>query len=169
MAGRWAGRLGRRGLALLMLSGLAACAGSGDGGGTAPRACTPTAPCEPAPDPASVSFRNNIQPMIFTPSCALGGCHDAVSSTQALNLSTGAAYRQLVNVRSTEQRNLKRVLPGDPDASYLVRKIENAMGITGTIMPQGCDTGVGLNGAPCLTADQIQAVRTWICACAPNN
>jgi hypothetical protein len=149
-------------MALFLLAWLTGCAGSGPGG-TPPATCTPTVPRD------SISYKNNIQP-VFTTSCALGGCHDATSSAQGLNLSAGASYRQLVNVPSTEQRTVKRVQPGDPTASYLVRKIKNTEGITGTIMPQGClNGGTGTNGAPCLTGDQMDMISTWILACAPNN
>jgi hypothetical protein len=53
-----------------------------------------------------------------------------------------------------------RVAPGNPDASYLVRKLEGAPGITGQRMPFG---------GPFLDAAAIQQVRAWIAAGAPNN
>jgi hypothetical protein len=52
-----------------------------------------------------------------------------------------------------------RVVAGDPDASYLVRKIEDAVGIQGTAMPPGNP----------LSADQVQLVRDWIAAGALND
>ena len=66
---------------------------------------------------------------------------------------------------------MKRVVPGNPDASYLVRKIEGTPGITPVQMPQGCpnDSGIGTLGAPCLKMDEMHMFRTWINACAPNN
>ncbi len=164
MRGRRLGRRAPRGLTLLLGAWLSACAGSGPDGGS-----TPPPKCKPSVDPASVSFQGNLQP-VFTASCALGGCHDAASSVQGLNLSVGASYSQLVNMRSTEKRTLKRVQPGAPDASYLIQKLEDTPGISGTIMPPGCSAGgTGTNGAPCLTADQMEMFRTWILACAPNN
>ena len=36
------------------------------------------------------------------------------------------------------------------------------------LMPQGCP-GNPLQGAQCLTPDEIDAIQTWILACAPNN
>jgi hypothetical protein len=152
------------GLALLAaVCILGGCAGEGreaggDGGGRP--ACTPSV------DPQTVSFRNNIQPL-FNRSCAVGGCHDAATRAQFLSLAPGDAYQQTVRRRSTQQP-LSLVDPGDPDASYLVRKIEGTPGIAGVLMPQGCP-GTPLNGAVCLGADEMQAVRTWILACAPRN
>ena len=73
-----------------------------------------------------------------------------------------------MNRRSTETLALSLVEPGDPDASYLVRKIRGDAGIAGVLMPQGCP-GNPLQGAQCLTPDEIDAIETWILACAPNN
>jgi hypothetical protein len=53
-----------------------------------------------------------------------------------------------------------RVAAGNPDASYLVHKIEGAAGITGSRMPLG--------GAP-LDPALIANVRTWIIEGAQNN
>jgi hypothetical protein len=55
---------------------------------------------------------------------------------------------------------VQRVNPGDPDASYLVRKLEGAPGISGDRMPLG--------GAP-LGAALIADVRAWIAAGAAND
>ena len=53
-----------------------------------------------------------------------------------------------------------RVIPVDPDRSYLVRTIEGASGIVGQRMP--------ING-PYLTGAQIAIVRQWIAQGAPRN
>ena len=73
-----------------------------------------------------------------------------------------------MNRRSTQNLALKIILPGDPDDSYLVQKIRGGAGIAGVLMPQGCP-GNPLQGAQCLTPDEIDAIQTWILACAPNN
>src|SRR5689334_18643017 len=91
--------------------------GNGDGGGGQP-ACKP-------PATPTVSFANNIQP-IFNRSCALTGCHAPGSLGGNLDLSAGNSYRQIVNHASFQQPRKKRVMPGDPDASYLVQKLEGA-------------------------------------------
>jgi hypothetical protein len=151
-------------IASIVLSGLlAGCAGSGDGGddgGRGPgQACTP--PAQP-----TVSFAANVQP-IFNASCALGGCHDSATRAQALDLS-GNARNNVVTVRSTELRQDVLVRPGRPDDSYLQRKIDGTPPIAGVLMPQGCPQNP-LNGAMCLSPDQIAAIRTWITECALAN
>jgi hypothetical protein len=52
------------------------------------------------------------------------------------------------------------VIPGNPDLSYLVRKLEGGPGITGARMPLG---------GPPLDPALIANVRAWITAGAPNN
>ena len=102
-----------------------------------------------------------LQSTIFTPICS--GCHTGGGGSlpSSMNLSNAAAsFAALVGVASTEQPAVLRVSPGDPDASYLVRKIEGAAGITGARMPLG--------GAP-LDAATIANVRTWIGEGAQNN
>lgn len=142
---------------------LSGCAGSGrddDGGGPKPPACRP-------PDEPSVLFSANIQPFLQT-SCAVGGCHLGPVPAQQLDLSTGRAYGETVNVRSTEVPQLL-VDPGKPDDSYLLRKAETAAGIVGEPMPPpGCPTPPR-NAAVCPTDGELAALRQWITECAPDN
>jgi len=114
----------------------------------------------PPPPPPTVTLAQ-LQSTIFTPSCA--GCHTGGGAVlpSSMNLSnTAASYAALVGVASTEQPAVQRVNPGDPDASYLVRKLEGAPGISGDRMPLG--------GAP-LGAALIADVRAWIAAGAAND
>jgi hypothetical protein len=143
---------------------LVGCAGGGSGGGGG--ASKPS--CKPTVDPAAAPhYAANIQP-IYNRSCALAGCHLGPGAVQFLDLSAGKSYGQTVGKHSTELRNLVLVKPNDPDASYLFKKIRGDPDISGTIMPQGCP-GAPLRGAICLTADEMDAIRTWILACAPKN
>lgn len=115
-----------------------------------------------------MSLANNVQP-IFDASCALGGCHAGAPPLPGdLDLSTGASRRDLVKVASFQMPARDRVAPGDPDESYLVRKIENAADIFGEQMPLGCP-GTPQGGAVCLTNNQILAIRTWVSECALDN
>ncbi|TMA49771.1 MAG: hypothetical protein E6J83_01100 [Deltaproteobacteria bacterium] len=155
--------LGAAEIALLAITCLlTACAGSGGGGGGG----APKPACKP-PATTTVSFSANIQP-IFNRSCALAGCHVGPVPTGPVDLSVGQAYGQTVNVKSAQQPTLKRFLPGKPDLSYIVRKIEGGPNISGIFMPQGCP-GAPLNGARCLSADEIAAIRQWVTECALNN
>jgi hypothetical protein len=99
-----------------------------------------------------VSFEAQIQP-ILSVNCALAGCHGNGSSSAGLTLGAGAALSNLVNVPSSQQPGLRRVDPGNPDDSYLVRKIEGGPAITGGRMP--------LNRTP-LAASEIALIRLWI-------
>ncbi|MBL8267948.1 CHRD domain-containing protein, partial [Steroidobacter sp.] len=117
-------------------------------------------PAPPPPPPAAATL-TQLQSTIFTPSCS--GCHTGggASLPSSMNLSNAAAtFAALVGVASTEQPAVQRVDAGDPDASYLVRKLEGAAGITGARMPLG---GAALD--PVLIAN----VRAWITAGALNN
>ena len=68
----------------------------------------------------------------------------------------------------TEIPRLLRIKPGKPNDSYLVQKIEGTPGIAGLQEPPGCP-GPPLNGAQCLSADDISAIRQWITEGALNN
>jgi hypothetical protein len=94
---------------------------------------------------------------------ACTGCHNAQGARFAgnLDLTGSAAYAQLVNAASTGKAGAVRVVPGDPDDSYLVHKIEGAPGIVGQRMPR-------TNG-PFLTPGQTLIIRTWISRGAQNN
>ncbi len=108
---------------------------------------------------ATVSFAADIQP-IFDQNCALAGCHSAASASAGLVLAAGSAFDNLVGAPSSQQPATSRVASGDPDNSYLVRKIEGAAGISGGRMPQN---------RPPLSAAQIASIRTWITEGAQNN
>ena len=90
-------------------------------------------------------------------------CHTNVGRNPAagLNLLHDVAYAQLVNVSSVQRPATPRVLPGNPDGSYLVQKIEGRVGIVGLRMP--------LNGPPYLTNGQILILRRWIELGAPRD
>lgn len=105
-----------------------------------------------------VSFASTIQP-IFDQNCALAGCHSSGTASAGLVLAAGSAFDNLVGVPSSQQPGLSRVAIGNPDSSYLVRKLEGS-GINGGRMP--------LNRAP-LSAEQIASIRAWITEGAQNN
>jgi hypothetical protein len=71
------------------------------------------------------------------------------------------SYGNLINITSLQKPGVPRVVPGNPDASYLAQKIGGTVGITGRRMP--------FNGPPYLTDGQIQIVRAWIEQGAQNN
>jgi hypothetical protein len=143
------GSLGIRNLAIaapalcLLLAG---CAGSGEGldangrpleegdGGTLPL----------TPDFAS------IQANVLTPVCA--PCHSGAGAPQGLRLDAANSYAALVGVPSSEVSSLLRVEPGDPDASYVVQKLEGRADVGGR-MPLD---------QPALPQATILVIRQWI-------
>ncbi len=92
---------------------------------------------------------------------ACGNCHNNVGRVPAgqLNLRTDP-YNALVGVPSRFRAGATLVIPGNPDDSYLIRKLEGR-DITGVRMPQ--------SGPPYLTPAQIRVIRRWIEIGAPNN
>ena len=88
-------------------------------------------------------------------------CHSSTGRTPSggLNLNPDVAYDQLVNVPGRLAGSI-RVIPGDPDNSYLIKKLEGTQPILGNRMPN--------NGPPYLTDGQILFVRRWIANGAPR-
>jgi hypothetical protein len=94
---------------------------------------------------------NQIQAVIFTPTCATSSCHSAGNQAAGLDLSSAAAsHADLVDQFSNQGTVL--VVPGDPTNSYLIHKLEGAAGIMGQQMPPG---------SPLQQAD-INQIRQWI-------
>jgi hypothetical protein len=126
-----------------MLALLCGCSGSGAGLDSNGRPVT-----DPGA-PLTAEFAS-LQTHVFTPYCT--GCHAGAAAPLGLQLTEGAAYAALVNAPSVEVPSLRRVQPGDPDASYLVRKISGTATVGGR-MPLG---------GPPLPQDAIDAIRQWI-------
>lgn len=89
--------------------------------------------------------------MVFTPTCATSGCHSGGAPAAGLNLQAGNAYAELVGIASSQDAGLMRVNPGNPDDSYLIRKLEGTAS-SGQQMPPG---------AP-LAQAEIDVIRQWI-------
>jgi hypothetical protein len=146
--------LSRSGVALGVAL-LAACAGNGEGLDANGR---PLVPGGATPPPLSADFES-IQENIFTPICSV--CHAGGSAPEGLRLDAANSYNLLVGVPSTEVPSLLRVMPGDPDNSYIIQKLEGHAAV-GAQMPFGCPTT-----QPCLTTSTIAFIRQWITDGAP--
>ena len=119
---------------------------------------------QPTVQPAAasrVSFTVDIQP-ILTQNCATVGCHNAVTPPLGLNLTAGVAFDNIVLVSSQEVPALHRIEPGDPNNSYLFRKITGAAGISGSRMPQNNPAFFDKN------PELLDLVHRWILEGAPR-
>ena len=72
-----------------------------------------------------------VQENIFTPSCAISGCH---AGSVTPDLREGQAFDAIVSQPST-QTGLNLVTPFEPDNSYLMQKVDGTPGISGGAMP----------------------------------
>lgn len=126
--------------------------GDGEPGGSYESAFDVQAP------PVTVKF-SDIRNQIFTPTCAGSGCHSGNNPPDGLRLTAGDAYSNIVNVPAVQNSQLMRIEPGNPDDSYLVRKIQGS-GIVANRMPLG---------GPPLSQEEIQMIRQWVIEGAPNN
>lgn len=114
------------------------------------------------PDDTSPTLSGDVQPILST-NCALSGCHAGASPAMGMNLGGGQAYANTVGIAAQEVPGMSRIAPGNPDQSYLVHKIQ---GTQATV--QGSGQRMPLGAAP-LTAAQIETIRRWITAGAPDN
>jgi hypothetical protein len=113
---------------------------------------------------AGPSFANDVQP-ILTARCATPTCHAGPTPSGGQNLEAGKAYAQSVNAPALAAPTLKRVKPGNPRQSFLVRKLFGTGGVPA--MPQGCP-GVPPAGG-CLTPGEIYTIIAWVKAGALEN
>lgn len=93
---------------------------------------------------------DSIQNNVFDALCV--GCHLGATAPAGLRLDAANSFALLVGFASVQQPGLLRVDPGNPNASYLIQKLEGTAA-TGAQMP--------LNGTPLPTAD-IAVIRQWI-------
>lgn len=105
------------------------------------------------PAPPQRTLAVDIQPIWndATDGCVRPGCHDAASASAGLVLETGSTAGNLIRVLAGEV-DLDRVRPGDPAASYLLRKVLGTPDIVGGRMPIG----------RVLPPNEIRAISDWI-------
>lgn len=71
----------------------------------------------------------DLQSAVFTPACATSGCHDATTVAGELDLSsTSRSYEGMVGVpsrnRVAKENAWLMIKPGEPERSFLVRKLD---------------------------------------------
>ena len=98
---------------------------------------------------------DEIQAAVFGPTCSNAGCHSGGGAVlpAAMDLTSAqASFDNLVNIPSLQSAGAIRVMPGDPDNSYLVQKLEGTAAV-GDRMPKDSDP---------LDPAIIAAIREWI-------
>jgi hypothetical protein len=106
-----------------------------------------------------------MQKEVFDVSCSSDSCHSNVGRAGDMVLQEGFAWESLVNHRPSNpvaaQDGLMRVLPGQPDQSFLIAKLtSNLAAGEGLPMPYGA--------AP-LSDQTMEIVKAWIEAGAPED
>jgi len=125
-----------------LLLALAACGGGGE---DAP-------PPAPPPPTGLQPTLASIQANVFTPSCAKSGCHADPGAMLGLNLeAAGQSAANLINVPSFYGGMIVRVIPGNPNDSFLIQKLEGPL--LGARMPAD-----GLY----LQQVTVDVIRQWI-------
>jgi hypothetical protein len=159
-------------LCVILVFGLAACAGSG---GTVLTGEVPENPEEPQPpeepqlpeDPecAGDSYEGTfdaVEQIVFDRyGCRNQGCHGQGSSAGGLDLSPGNAWANLHDVDSMISAD-KRILPGGASRSVLYQKLAAATlhdDVAGAAMPVG---------SAALSENDLNLVRWWIYGGAPE-
>jgi hypothetical protein len=137
----------------LLAAAATGCAGNGNG---LDANGNPTTPGSGGSTPLTATFQS-IQDNVFTPICTK--CHIGAGAPEGLQLDAANSYAALVSVPSAEQPAVLRVVPGDPDSSYIIRKLQGTAGISGGQMPLG---------GPYLPQSTIDVIRQWITAGAPK-
>jgi hypothetical protein len=112
-----------------------------------------------------------IQQQIFTPTCAISGCHASTTEVtfaqHGLVLASGVAYSNLVNAvpqnATAVVDELLRVKPFEPDNSLLFHKL-----LSNADNHHERDYGNPMPlGLPLLTVGQVEFIKQWIEAGAP--
>lgn len=110
---------------------------------------------------------SDLNAQYFSVSCVFGGCHESDSAEGGLDMEAAGLRARLVNVPAQDDkagpRGKLRVVPGDPDASFFVQKLEGTMARDeGNMMPDGTDE-------PIDPECRIRMIRQWITDGALDN
>jgi hypothetical protein len=95
---------------------------------------------------------DQIQAVVFGPTCATSNCHNADARANLELSNADTSFMELVGVTSVQQNQLMLVEPFNADNSYLIHKLENAATISFGRMPPG----------QALDPAVIQEIRNWI-------
>lgn len=103
---------------------------------------------------------SQIEQQIFTRSCNFSSCHSGSAATGSGGLSLESpSFAKLVNAKASIPGKT-RVVPFDPDQSYLMEKLTKDKPTAGSRMPLASDP---------LPDEEIEMIREWIAGGALNN
>ena len=128
-------------VSVALLLALAACGGGGED--APPPAAAPPTGLQPT--------LASIQVNVFTPSCAKAGCHMGATAPFGLRLEPGLSWQNLY-LMASQGTSPARVIPMDPDGSFLIQKLEGPL--VGARMPG--------DGPPYLQQATIEVIKQWI-------
>ena len=108
----------------------------------------------------------SLEEKYFEVGCTFGSCHSVQEHKGDLVLTSGQAWDQLVNMPAMNPAaaglGLVRVVPGDPDQSFLIQKVEGPAASHGDLMPPGAKK-------PIDPSCRIAMLRAWIASGAPTD
>ena len=90
---------------------------------------------------------------LFAQRCAIPACHSGPTPMQGLSLEPGQVLFSTVGAPSTERMDLQIVHPGEPDSSYLLKKVRGDADIIGLQMPFTGDK---------LSDEEVGLIAQWI-------
>jgi len=90
---------------------------------------------------------------LFQRSCTLAGCHVGPNPQMGMTLTKEAFYSSTVGQASVESPSMKRIDPGSPETSYLVKKIRGDKDIIGLQMPFAGEK---------LTEEEVDTIIKWV-------
>lgn len=90
---------------------------------------------------------------LFERSCTTTGCHAGPVPQMNMDLTRDHFYNATVGKQSASAPEEKIVDPGNPEGSYLIKKIKGAEGIVGMQMPMVGDK---------LTDEEVGTIEQWI-------
>lgn len=100
---------------------------------------------------------SEVQQKVFSQSCTFSSCHSKPGRRGRLVLEAGESYSNLVNVPAengvAKAAKKVRVIPGNPEGSFLLQKLTSPGPGEGELMPYATEG---------LAADKIQLIRRWI-------
>ena len=109
-----------------------------------------------------------IQARVFERSCAFNACHGEQSAMEGLALgSVDDMFASAVGKPSQQAPSLALIQPGQPSASYLIRKLRNR-DIAARASDGGPSTAMPPPPNPVLCGAKVDIIEAWIAQGAPR-